>query len=372
MKNLFLLEDVELDETKEEEKEVVTEAVIEDKTGLIALTLEAEMSWNNLHTEIVKEEFQAIMKEDEEQATKSRSEFFKKAIAFFQELWKKFVQVIRNLVSRLQVQFTNGEKFLASRKEKLARYQGDKTVSIYNWKVKGMLGIAKEFPTNRLGGSLVGAINQAAKSGKAVSADEIAKGLGFESFSAIDKGVVAKARGNEKVEVKVSPQVLSSAANDVKSAKQILGIVNQLGKQSQGIIQEGRKAATAGLNAKDPQDQQKQSAAVQTAKAAQSVLNKVLNVFVKLEVERYGDSMRIVSAATSGGSAGMKADKKASKNAAKGKRGNELAVSEDFELDEEQPILTLEDFEEDEETKEEEIALEDLEDLNLEDLEEIE
>jgi hypothetical protein len=360
----LFFEDVEIVKPQSQPK---AQPVVEDVTGLITVTLESEMAWHNLETSVMREEFNAVMLEDEKAGEGSKKNFFQQAADFFAKLWKSFVAALQSLVSRLQVQFTNGGKFLASRADRLNKYVGNKEASLFEWKVKGMNGIAGQFPAS-VGGALLKAIQTARNTGKALSADELCKGLGFNSFNEIDKSITGKARNEARKSVTVTHPMVDEAAADIRSAKTIIAHVKTLGKEAQALVTQGQASAKAGLKAVDSgneEQQKKETAAISTAKSAQSVLNKIINVFVRLELERYADSMRVLSTATSGGKATAKDNAKASKQAGKNEKGKssgkEVATVEDMEDD----IfdLTLEDFE-DEEVIEE--GIDELEDFDFE------
>jgi hypothetical protein len=374
--NLFF-EDVEIKNNSAEVEAVNEDIVVEDVTGLISVALESEMAWNNLQVATMHEEFSAIYNEDEEQAGAARTNYFKQAITTLQAIWKRVVAFVQQLVSRLQAQFSNGARIMEKNKAKLNGYQGTAKATVFDWNVKGMGQLASQFPPG-IGGVLKKQITAAGSDSKERSADELAKALGYSSASKIDGEIAAKARKASRTEVQVTQALVGEAEGDIRTAKAVLNSINNLGKEAKDLVSAGLTAAKAGLKAAEKNDSaaaKKAKAEINTAKNAQTVINKIINVFVKLEVERYADSMRVISAAASSGKASNKDNKQASKQArsneknaaTSGKKGKssgaEVAVAEDLD-----DIFDLK-LEDDE--IEGEIELEDieLEDIELEDIE---
>lgn len=350
----LFFEDVEV-----KEKTVVTESLhVEDVTGLVSATLESEMAWHNITTEIMQEEFQAVITEDEDKAESSKEAFFKKVIKFFEDLWKKFVSIIQPLVNRLQIQFVNGEKFAKAREAKIKAYKGDAKVQVYDWKIKDIGSLAEKFSAERVGSELVRVIQNSASEGKAFTADEIAKRLGFESLSAMDTKLVEQARSAQKVEKTVDSTLGAQAFANIMSGKKVLAQVKAIAGGTKKVVDAGRKEALDGLKEKSAENKKKKVASTSTARSASTVLNKVINVMIKLVLESYADSMKVARVASSAGGQEIKDAKKAEK--AKGKEKEEAKNESLFDL-------SLEDFDSvNEDVEETELTLEDLEDISVE------
>lgn len=348
-------------EDLEVKTEKPTPIFVEDTTGLLSITLESEMAWHNLETSMMKEEFKAVITEDEQQLEKGKGEFFKKIIAFFDGLWKAIVAGIQNLITKLVIQFRNGEKFLASKAEAIKAYKGGKSAEVFVWKVGTMAGINSQFP-NGIGAKLKGMISQ--QSPNVATTDAIASDLGYSSFANLDKDIVAKAHSDARKSMEISPAWLGSAMQDIKDAKVVIGKLKGFVGDAKTLISEGKKAAQEGLKAVEGAKETVQKIKVAnttTAKNATSVLNKIINVFTKLQLERYSDSLRLIKAVVGGAKADAKqleqgkklVDKQKAKQAkedevAKKKAEKEQAKKESL-FD-----LTLEDFDD------EDVDLEDL------------
>lgn len=381
--SLFLNEDVNTEEVTETETQEQETVFVEDATGLLSLTLESEMSWHNLEKEIMTEEYTAVLTEDEAKLDASKASLFQKAIAWFNQIWQSFLKLIKNLGTRLQVQFVNGQKFVKAREGKINSYTGGSSANIHTWKVSNIATLTAKFPGQAIGGKLASAVRTAGNTGTTFSADQLAKELGYESFASIDKALVGQARSESKSTVSISKQMVMGARADITQAKGLIRGIQGMANAAKTLVASGRTSATEGLQSVkrgDEAGQKKKSAAISTAKASTSVIHKILNVYVKLGLERYADSMAIIKA-IGGGNPNAVAVVDNKDNGAKEKASNvkkedlELTL-EDFEddviLDEETEVVeeNTEVTEVEETTNEEEVKEEGLE-LTLEDLDDL-
>jgi hypothetical protein len=364
----LFFEDVEIKNKKQD----TTSVFVEDVTGLIALTLESEMAWHNLETSMMKEEFKHVIKENEKGLENSKESLFKRMVALFNKLWEGFVQAVKQLTTRLQVQFVNGAKFLKARDEKLKKFTDadGKEVEIYQWKVQTVEQIKQSFPLS-LGQTLAKMISEAGSQKKAFTVDEIVGRIvdGAKSLSDMDRIIIEKARNSKRIKIKVNRKLAMMASSDLQGAKGVLNHIKGLAKEAQKLVNEGKKEALEGLKAvKDNKEEvQKQKVATtSTARACITAINKVLNLFVKLVLEKYADSMKVIRSATATSAEKDKAEKKEQK----GKNPLSLPAPSAEQKEKNESLnlfgLTLEDFEEDEDDEllDEELELS-LEDFNL-------
>lgn len=360
----LFFEDVEI------KRPATTDVVVEDVTGLINVTLESEMAWHNLTTEIMKEEFSAVINEDEEQAEGAKSNLFKKILEFFKQAWTKFVQVVNHLVQRLQTQFGAAIKFAKPLNAKLAKYEGGAQVSIHEWKVEEIGRLTDNFSAEGIGAKLAGAISNSASESKAFTADELVKVLGYDSFADMDKKLVEKARSTSTVGKAITKQDGAVAYSNIMNASKTISALKKMSGSMKKVVDAGRKEAMEGLNAKDAETKKKKVASTSTARVATSVINKVLNVMIKLVMECFSDSVKVIKAISArvGGSDVKKGEKEAHKTEKANAKAEEKAKKQAEKDAKQESIfdLTLEDFEEDTEEvleESEELTLEDLEDL---------
>ncbi|ALN97951.1 hypothetical protein Bp8pS_272 [Bacillus phage vB_BpuM-BpSp] len=301
MKSLFF-EDTELkhDEGVELQEEEVL--FVEDVTGLISATLESESNFHNIYTTTLTEQAQALHLEDEAAIQSSKKQYFEKIIKFFQELWKKFSSLIQNLVNRLTLTYTNGDKFLKSIKGKInTATLSSKEMEVYNWKFKTMAKISAGFP-RAIGAVLAKYVNESASTGTSYTADQLAQKLGYASLSEIDTKIVGMARDSKKKKVKLDTTIVGFAEGDVATAKNMVSVIKDLSSSSKKVIEDGLKYAKEGISA-SKEDGNKKAAATSTAKSATSVINKILNVYVKLQSEKFSESLAILKKAAGSSSA---------------------------------------------------------------------
>jgi len=369
----LFFEDVEIKNESTPEASVV----VEDVSGLLSVTLESEMTWHNLETSVMKEEFQAVMNEDQLRLEGSKETMFQKIIKFFDGLWKKLVTVIQNIITRLQTSFVNGTKFIAKRSDAIKKYTGGRSATVFEWSSQSqtVAQISGTFKKD-LAGQLVKAVKTASTSGQAKSADELAKDLGFDGMSGMDAKLLSIGHGPARKSVVVSKEMLNKAVSDVEGAKVAISALKELANQARTMVATGKKEATDGLKAvkeKSEQLQKQKTASSSTARAATTVINKYINVYIKLAMDRFGDSLRMVQSAVGGVKADDKATAQKAKADAKAEKGKAKEAEaktddtkkEDFDLF----GLTLEDFED--EAIEEDVVEEDLDldSFSLEDLE---
>jgi uncharacterized protein YidB (DUF937 family) len=355
----LFFEDVEI-------KRSSSEVVVEDVTGLINVTLESEMAWHNITTEIMKEEFSAVLNEDEEQAEGAKTSLFKKILEFFKNVWTKFVQVVNSLVTRLQTQFGAAIKYAKPLNAKLSKYEGGAQASIHEWKIQDIGKIVDNFSAEGLGSKLSTAISNSANEQRALTAEDLVKLLGYESFADMDKKIVEKARSNETKGKEITKQDGAVAYGNIMNASKTISALKKMSGSMKKVVDAGRKEAMEGLNTKDAETKKKKVASTSTARVATSVINKVLNVMIKLVMECFSDSVKVIKAVSArvGGSDVKKGEKEAHKtekaNAkadAKAKKQAEKEAKNESIFD-----LTLEDFED--EVLEEDTDVEELEELN--------
>jgi hypothetical protein len=350
----LFFEDVEI-------KRSSSEVVVEDVTGLINVTLESEMAWHNLTTEIMKEEFSAVINEDEEQAEGAKQNLFKKILQFFKDAWNKFVQVVNNLVTRLQAQFGAAIKYAKPLNAKLSKYEGGAKATVHDWKTD-IGGLAGAFQATAWGGKLSTLIANASSEQKTFTADEVVKALGYDSFADMDKDIVSKARSTEASEKEITKQDGAGAISNIMGASKAIKEVKAFSNSMKKVVDTGRKEAMEGLNAKDPETKKKKVASTATARVAVGVINKALNVMIKLVMECFTESVRVVKACSAKVGGDNKAQKQADKDAKKQAKQDKNDDVKNDSMNESIFDLTLEDFEDEDLLEEVEITLEDFDD----------
>jgi hypothetical protein len=335
-----------------------TPVFVEDTSGLLSVTLESEMAWHNLETTMMKEEFKAVLQEDEKKLEGGKTNFFKTIIKFFETVWNAIVTGIRNLIAKFTIQLRNGEKFLKGREAQLSAYKGGKSAEMYEWHIESLIGISKAFPAG-IGTKLKGFVGT--NSTSAMTADDIAKELGYSSFKDLDSEIVSKARSAERKSVAIDTNAVALAKTDMTSAKTVITTLNELAKGARDLVGEGKKQAQEGLRATQGSKESLQklkAAGATTAKNATSVLNKIINVFTKLAFERYADATKTIRAVVSGAKADDKAVAQGKKLIEKQKKadakkvdtiGGKPVKKADAKVESALFGLTLEDFEDEDE-----------------------
>jgi len=283
------------------------EVVVEDFTGFLSIVYEAEDSWNNIERATLHEEYLAVLNEDKEGAMQTAKDTFKKLITMFTNLAKAFASAATGLVNRIMVNFTKGEKFINANSSRLdgANLSKAKDVTIYGWKATTIGAISasiSNIPTS----SIQSAIN----SGTEMSKDQVAASIKPGStFTTLDKVIIGNARNDKKASSKVTSEMVNNAKNSIKSLKKSVGDIKKACNSADKLIKDGLKAAKDGANGGD---KKKKINATKTARAGYSAVSKILNVGIKLVMEKYRDDMVILRAAMSTSSK-KKADKKDNK-----------------------------------------------------------
>jgi hypothetical protein len=312
----LFFEDVELNKQNEES------VFVEDTTGLLSVTLESEVAWHNIEKTMMREEFKAVITESEQKLNAGKGNFFKTIAEFFDKFWKAVTEAIRNLTTKLSIQFNTGAKYVARKQKAISAYPGNKTAEIYDWKKgSGTLGeISKAFKATDLGNKLTSAIVK--PSATAGTMDSLSQLLGYKNFTHIDKGIVMRARSSKRSPLKFDKGALNTAVADIKNAKAVLTELNKFASSAKSLVSQGKKSAKKGevaVKAGDDTQQKIATASATTAKNATSVLNKLINVYTKLILERYSDALKMVKAAVGGAKEDEKGRKAVDK--AKAKQG---------------------------------------------------
>jgi hypothetical protein len=276
--------------------------IVEDH-GFLGLALESEIEWGNLKEEIIRDEYRAVINEDEGGIKATAAKYFQMAIAFFKGLLQKIAALIKNLITHGQTAASNGMKYIESHKEKLRLYKGGKEASVFNWKKFNLSALAQSFRSEQLGSTMASLVNESARTGNEITIEEISTRLRFGSFSEIDKSILSQSRDAERVTKKIAAPDVSQATKNISEGKGALSKIEVLGKGARALIQQAEKHANEGLSAVNSgkaDEQKRKSAAVKTAKNASTFLTKILNLMYKLISEAISDSLRMLRAAAGG------------------------------------------------------------------------
>jgi len=303
-----------------------------DVTGLLEVTLEAEIAWNGIEKTLMKDEFKAVVNESTEDVQGSKKSMFKSVIEFFKKLWASFVNAMKNLNARFTAATTNGSKFVENNKALLNAFRGDGksvNVSVANW---NDVSVGKHPAAGKITPLVTGS-----KSTQALSVDGVIKAIGYDSGAELDKAITSFWKSGESAEKEVKSSDVAKSMSRVQNFKSVVAGLKEYAKNQKLVIDAGTKQANAGLSASDDTSAKVAAAAVTTAKSCASVVSRVMNKEVSLAVARFSDDMKVLRAALSN------SPKQKGKSDVKEESANLLG-------------LTLEDFgDEEAETLEEEV-----------------
>lgn len=280
-------------------KENNNQIFVEDASGTLAVALDAEASWNNIMSSMIKTEAMCTLNEDSKGLGEATKNFFEKMKQFFVDLWNKFVAALKNLQTKLYSHLNIGKAVLKKYELRARSFNnGDVSANIFQWKYFKIGSLANSKVIS-IASKLQGIVKSSADKG-AMSTDEIAKEAGFGSASAMDGEIVASTRSESKADVKLNRELVDTAISNIKQFKVTIKKLNDLASNMKVIISLGKDSAEAGLKEDTASDKNKKYGnVVRTAKAASFVASKLINVFIKLAEEIYFDSAVIVKKAAS-------------------------------------------------------------------------
>jgi|GEM_PF-2805078 len=294
---MFLLEEMETDV-------VQSDAVfLEDVTGLMEATLDAEVSWNNIMMTAVNKEYTAIKNEDAALLEATQTGWWDSVKKWFADRVAELKKFVSTIIKKVVDYFDFAGSFVEKHKEAIAKFDGKVKVSTNTWKKpKGTTSVLEQ---------VMSKADQAAKTAeglgsgdKVLSTDELSKKVFGVSFDQFSKNLVKTVRGDAKKDTVYDASKVKEMADVCRTARANKQKLSTSFDLSIRVLEQGAKIAD--VHAK----QAKQSGAkedekaiknkIATTKNAVVLVNKAKSTSVSLYNQLVSDALRVVKKAVGG------------------------------------------------------------------------
>lgn len=305
---MYFLEDTDIIEES-------NEIVLEDVTGLMSSTLDAEISWNNLSMKMIQTEYSAIKNEDMGSLEEGKTKWWKSVVEWFKQRIMDLKKITNDVIDRVGKFFDFAGRFYDTNKEDMSKITEDiELQNIYKWK-SDALGILDRV----LGSSVDSKITQISKASreKAKSGDEICKEVyKVESLAKLTTEIAKTLRNETKEKtLKISVSDAKKAFESLKDAKNGKGKIKRSFDGSIKFLEGSQKLAEGGLKLSDISDQQRgYKNEITTLKNGSVVINRAKSTAISLYNQYISDCMRISRAALGGTSKKAKAKPETNSN----------------------------------------------------------
>lgn len=284
------------------------EQVVEDITGIMEATLNAEVSWNHIMMESIQAEYTAIRNEDVALLEAAQGNWWTKVKQWFKDRFEDLKKFVKTVVEKIVSFFDFSANFVMKHKDTLRKFKGEVEVKVYEWKQDPMSSMSNNIDTIQSGS-------------KPLTLDQVSQKVVGTKFENISKEIMEQTRkGNEPTSRKLGPNEVNAAAKVCMNAKTYKSDIKKSFESVSGIIQLGIRQAENGVKLYDYEKTKKSELKtlqneISDLKNLSVVVNKVKSTVLSLANAYIKDQLKICKAAVAATKKGTnKVSKKDSKN----------------------------------------------------------